>query len=330
MYEAVSFAKHSIYLEMYIFSDDMEEFNFLELFKQKARNGVSVSIILDSYGSGALTKDAILDLRASGVELFFISYLFHHTHRKILIIDEKVAFVGGVNLHQSASGWNDLMVELRGKIIPLVLKSFARAYEACGGKDFFILRHKEGKKMLSKQVHFWLIEHSPLWKKHTLKKIYKENIVKAEISILLVTPYFMPKRWLVALLHQAILRGVRVEILMPKFTDHYFIDRVNYFFMAKLSRLGVKFYLEKDMNHAKLMIVDQKKGMVGSHNLDYLSFDYNSEAGVFFNDPRVVKKLVDIFENWKSTAVLFDHKVYKPNFLDYILSPIFSFFSKIL
>ncbi len=327
MYHAISIAKSSIYLEMYIFTDDMTEFNFLELLTQKAKNGVRVSMILDSYGSADLNKNSVNKLKNSGVEIFFISHFFHHTHRKILIVDELVAFIGGVNFHQSASNWNDLMVELNGKIVPFVLRSFAKAYEKCGGKDFFILKFRNSKKPLLKEMDSWLIEHSPMYRKSNLRKIYTKKINKTENTISLVTPYFMPKRWLSALLHQAVLKGIKVEVLVPRVTDYFLIDRMNYFFMYKLSKLGINIYLEKEMNHAKLMIIDDKEGMVGSQNLDFLSFDFNSEVGVFFNDTNEVKELVNIFEAWKSEAILFDYKTYKPNFLDYILSPFFSIFN---
>jgi len=330
MYEAIFLAEHTIYLEMYIFSDDMKDFDFLKLLKEKAKNGVRICLILDSYGSADLSKKAILDLRTSGVELFFISHFFHHTHRKILIVDEKIAFVGGVNFHQSASEWNDLVVQVRGRIIKIILKSFAKVYERCGGRDFFILRYKKNDKIISKKIHFWLIEHFPMWQKYNLRNFYEKNINGSEKSIFLVTPYFMPKRWFIAAIHQAILRGVRVEVLVPKATDYFLIDKVNYFFMHKLSKLGVNIFLEDDMNHAKLVIIDLKKGTVGSHNLDILSFDFNSEAGIFFDDQRAVKKLITIYEDWRDGATAFDFKGYSPSLLDYILSPIIGLFSKIL
>ena len=330
MFEAVSFAQKTVYLEMYIFQDDMTDFDFLTLLKTKAKQGLKIKIILDSFGSADLSKKAIFELKESGVELFFISHFFYHTHRKILIVDERLAFIGGVNFHQSAREWNDLIVKLRGKIVPFILKSFAKAYEKCGGRDASILVYKKNKKNIGDEINLWLVEHSPMWKKSTFKKLYEKKINQAEKSIFLVTPYFMPRRWLIALLHQAVLRGVRVQVLVPRFTDYYFIDRVNYVFIYKLSKLGINIYLEKEMNHAKLMIIDEREGMVGSQNLDYISFDLNSEIGIFFNNPKTVKKLIEIYEDWKKDTVQFDSKNQKPNFIDYILSPIISIFNRIL
>ena len=328
MFEAISLAERSVYLEMYIFQDDMPEYDFLKLLKEKAKMGVGVKIILDSFGSSSLSKDAVSELKEAGAEVFFLSYFLHHTHRKVLVVDESIAFIGGVNFHQSASLWNDLVVRVKGKLIFSILKSFAKVYIECGGKDPSILIYH--KKIIKDKMHDWLVEHFPIRNKFTLKKIYKEHLLRAEKNIILITPYFMPRRWLIGLLHQAVLRGVKVEVLVPEKTDYYIIDRVNYFFMYKLSMLGVKIYLEKEMNHAKVMLVDSKEGIVGSNNLDYLSFELNSEVGIFLQDPNAIKKLIKITEEWKKDTIIFDSKNQKPVILDYLLSPIIGFFNRIL
>ncbi len=328
MFEAIESAQESVYLEMYIFTDDMDKFNFLKLLEQKAQSGLRVRIILDSLGSAGLSNKAILVLRQAGAELFFLSHFLHRTHRKILVVDENTAFVGGVNFHQSSWHWNDLAVQVKGRLVKYIIQSFANVYAECGGKDIKILA--QNKKIISDKTRTWLVEHFPVSKKSSLKKIYKEHIGKAEKNIILITPYFTPKRWLVGILHQAVLRGVKVEVLLPKSTDHFIIDRVNYFYMFKLSKLGVDFYIQPQMNHAKVMIIDFKEGIVGSNNLDFLSFELNSEVGIFLKDLNAVRSLLKIAEEWKRGAVLFDFKNYKPKLLDYVLSPILRFFSYIL
>lgn len=327
MFEAVIKAKESIYLEMYIFQDDMEKFNFFDLLKEKAKSGLRIRLILDSFGSFSLSKNAVLELKEAGVEILFLSYLRHRMHRKILIIDESVAFIGGVNLHQTAIFWNDLMVKVTGKLVNDITRSFAKSYINAGGKDSILRNIK--KRKVQVLVNTWLVEHSPIKKNFRLKRIYRKYLNKAQHRIILVTPYFAPKRWLSATLHQAILRGVQVEVLIPKNTDFYIIDRVNYFYMYRLAKLGVLFYLEPKMNHAKLMIIDDKDGMVGSQNIDFLSFDFNSEIGVFFTDIEVVAKLSEITKKWKKNSTIFNPSTYKPEWIDYILSPFINLFSKI-
>jgi len=328
MYEAVAMAQQSIYLEMYIFQNDMEHFNFFDILKQKAQQGVQVKLILDSFGSMALSREAVQELKSSGAEVLFLSFLRHRMHRKVLIVDESIGFIGGVNLHQTARFWNDLVVRINGEFVRQLVKSFAKSYKHAQGKDPVFLQ--QSKKIVLQKVNAWLIEHSPVRKNFHLKKAYQKHLTAAQKSIVLVTPYFMSKRWLALLLHQAVLRGVNVEVLVPRHTDSFLIDRVNYFYMYRLSKLGIHFYLEPQMNHAKVMIVDGLEGMVGSQNLDFLSFELNSEIGVFFNDVEAVHSLIQITEGWKHQSVLFDRHMYKPAWYDYLLSPFINIFSKII
>lgn len=328
MFDVIKEAKESVYLEMYIFENNMVQYDFLMLLKKKAENGTRVRIVLDSFGSAGLNKSDINSLKERGAEIFFFSHFLHRIHRKILVVDEKIAFMGGVNFHQISRRWNDLTIQVKeGKLVLSIIASFARVYEECGGRDPMILI--QNKRLVLDKTHTWLIEHFPFKNKASLKKIYIQNLRKAEKSIILATPYFMPRYWFIGALHQAVLRGVKVEVLVPKTTNHYWVNRVNYFFMFKLSKLGINFYLEPQMNHAKAVIIDNKEGIVGSHNLDFLSFEVNAEVGIFLKDLDVVEKLVKIMTDWKKDSVLFDALYYKPKVIDYILSPIISLFLKI-
>ena len=321
MFDSISKAQKSIYLEMYIFVDDMQEFNFLKLLKKKAKSGVNVKIILDSFGSSSLSKEGILSLKEAGVEVIFFSYFLHRTHRKILIVDEEVAFIGGVNLEQKMSQWVDLVVRVEGRLVKSISRSFAKAYVKSGGKDQALITLN--KEVVLNKAKTWIMEHFPISNKFHLKEIYKEALRDSEINVLLVSPYFIPKRWLMGAMHQAVLRGVKVEVIIPKVTDNFFVDRVNYFYIYKMSKLGVSFFLESKMNHAKVLIIDKKEGMIGSNNLDNFSFEFNSEIGVFIKNIEVIRKLLNITNEWKSESVLFDPKLYKPSWIDYILSPLF-------
>lgn len=328
MFEATSNAQKSIYLEMYIFQEDMEEFDFFNLLKEKAKQGLQVKLILDSYGSVDLSDNAVSELRETGIEILSLSYLLHRMHRKVLVVDERIAFIGGVNLHRISRFWNDLMVRIKGNLVKKVVASFIKSYANAGGKDPLLL--SKNSRIKKEKVDASIVENSPVRRKFHLKKNYKKYLSKAENNITLITPYFIPKRWLSAALHQAVLRGVNVEVLVPKNTDHFINDSVNYFYIYKLSKLGIKFYMEEKMNHAKAIIIDEKEAMVGSQNLDFLSFDFNSEIGIFFKDSKAVSKLCYIAKEWKRNSVLFDYKTYKPRWFDYILSPLINLFSFLL
>lgn len=328
MFEAISNAKESIYLEMYIFQTDIKKFDFYSLLKEKSTHGLKVKLILDSFGSITLSKNEIYQLRESGIELLFHSHLFHRGHRKVLITDESTAFIGGVNFHQIAQLWRDLVIMVKGSLVKKILKSFIQSYVDAGGTDSSLIT-KEFSSPLGK-VSAWIIDHSPVKNIFSLKKIYKKHLYEAQERIILITPYFAPKLWLARALHQAVLRGVSVQVLVPRHTDQFLSDRVNYFYMSKLAKLGITFYLQSKMNHGKAMVIDQDQAMLGSQNLDFLSFDFNSETGIFFRDTAVVTKLVEITNVWKQDAIVFDSLIYKPKWFDYILSPIIKLFYKIM
>ena len=330
MYEAILSARESVYLEMYIFTDDMLQYNFLELLSQKAKEGLRVRIILDSWGSFNFSKDAERLLTSSGAELFFYSHIFRVTHRKVLVVDGAQAFLGGVNFSQNYRHWDDLVVEIRGNLVDYIVRSFAKVYAECGGTDPQLLA--KNQPILLDKTRSWLVEHFPRKKKPSLKHIYKEHLNKAQKNIIFITPYFIPNRWLVRVLKRAVQRGVTVDVLISK-NAGYFIasltNRINYFYIRKLSRLGVSFYIQSEMNHSKALILDEREAIVGSQNIDFLSFELSNEIGVFIKDAEAVKKLLEIYNKWKKEATLFDFKTYKPRWFDYIISPICSLFSKI-
>lgn len=321
MIEAIAGAQKSIFIEMYIFVDNTARHDFFKILEEKAKRGLRVKVIIDSFGSQELSQKTIDKLKSAGVELLFFSYWLRHTHKKILIIDEKIAFLGGVNIHKLFRKWNDLQMRFTGPIVKNVIRSFAKSYDKCGGKDPDILAYRNRKNIFNK-TKLRFLGHQQAKGKNPLARHYKKRLESAKNSIIIVSPYFAPRRWLMGVLHQAILRGISVEILLPRLTDHWIFDRVNYFYISKFHNLGVKFYLLNEMLHAKVMIIDESEGMVGSQNIDPFSFDYNLEAGAFFRDEKMVKDLEKIIEDWKKDSAVFSPELYKKTWFDYFLAPV--------
>ena len=318
MIESIEQAKKSIYIEMYIFLDDTKKsHDFIGKLKQKARSGVRVIIVADAFGSKVLKNEIAKNIEKSGVEFLFFSNWLRHIHRKVLIVDEKIAFIGGVNIGKKFTHWNDLQIKLRGRTVKRILRSFAYTYEMAGGKDKKIIAYRE--KKFSTKLKFWLIEHLPNKNIYTLKSHYVEKITRAEKSIQIATPYFTPPRWLISLLDDAIRRNVKVEILIPRKVDWKIMNLLNYRYMRNLYPLGITFYLGNKMNHAKLMIIDGKEGLIGSQNIDLLSFQLNSEMGVFFKEKKLLNELSTIVEQWKRHSMKYKPQHYKMKSLDYIV-----------
>ena len=311
-------AEHSIFIEMYIMVDDTRGFEFIKALEKKARAGVQVKLVLDSFGSFSLSNDAIDKLRASGAEVLFFSRWLHRLHRKLLVVDEQVAITGGVNIHRDARHWADFALRMKGgRVIRTALQSFAKIYFKSGGKDSSMrrfLKHslfaKTGASFLS------------YGRRMRLKRLYKEKLFTAKHSVVLVTPYFVPDRWLVEALDGAALRGVSVDIVLPQKSDSWFMDRSNHFYILKMAKTNVRFFLYPKMNHAKIFIVDEAEALIGSQNIDALSFNRNVESGVLINDNEVVADISRIVKTWENESKIFRGNEYRRRWYDYILAPI--------
>lgn len=329
MLEAIVQAEKSIYLEMYIFLDDTAaSHNFIGKLQEKAREGVRVVIVADAFGSNALKKGVADSLRRAGAEFIFFSHWLRHIHRKVLIVDEKTAFIGGVNIGKRFREWHDLQLRLHGRIVGRLLKSFAYTYEMAGGKNAKVLNYRESR--FTAKLRFWLVEHWPIRNVYSLRRHYVKKITQAEKRIQIVTPYFTPPRWLISLLDDAVRRGVEVEILIPRKVDWGIMNRLNYHYMHKLSSLGIKFYLAKGMNHAKLLIIDGKEGLLGSQNVDLLSFNINAEIGLFFREKKLLRELAAVFGEWKRDSSEFRASRYRRRLADYAIFTLLKILNPIL
>lgn len=328
MLSAIAGAKESIYLSMYIFRHDTPAHDFLSELERKAAEGVRVIIVLDAVGSFGLEALVMDRLRIAGAEVRFFSYWFRRLHQKVLIIDEHIAFLGGVNISHRYALWGDLQVRMEGKIVRYALSSFGKMYRESGGRNPALAQIYRLPFLARSRL--WFIEHGLSGKRSVLRAHYEKHIDRSERSIVLVTPYFIPHRWLVAHLHQAILRGVAVEIIVPRETEYWFVTHANYHYVRVLSSLGARCLLYDQMNHAKAMLVDGKMGTVGSQNIDALSFDWNAEAGIFFEETRMVHDLTKIIDNWRKDTVLFDPKQHPPHRYDHALAFMVRLFQPIL
>lgn len=326
MFKAMSNAQKSIYLEMYILLNDTQTtHNFWSILKQKAKAGLEIVIITDAFGSADLKEESVKELRDAGVEFIYFSRWFRRTHRKILIIDNKVAFIGGVNIKENIRHWVDLQIKIEGRIIQPLLQSFAYAYKMVGGKKESIL--KFSRLPISQKIKSWITDNFGLsTKRYHLNNYYREKIIAAKNSIQIVTPYLLPPRWLIALLDQAVHRGVNVEMIIPSDTDVKPLNKINFLNACRLSDLGVKFYMMPRMNHAKIMLIDSEEGIIGSQNMDILSFNLNMEAGVFFRQRDLVIDLGHIINHWKKESTIFESPGKKLKWYDWVLIMVFKFF----
>jgi cardiolipin synthase len=321
MRQAILEAKSSIYWEIYMLVDDESGMPFIDLLCTKAQAGLDVKLIVDAFGSFSLSKEAIARLKNSGVKFLTFNNLrpelvlhnwwrrvWHRTHRKVLIIDRELVFIGGVNVAAEAVTWQDLHVKLSGKIVMPILFSFARSYIRAGGNRNEVadlLRPKLLPNFNTFKEKVNLIIHSPLHttRKSPFKDFYKQALGNAKEKFNLLSPYYVPDRNFIRLVSNAKNRGVKINIILPWRTDERIMRYLASLFYGVSAKAGAVFYFLKKMNHGKAVSVDNTLGMVGSANLTPRSFYINQEAGITFSQKEMIDDLNQILDDWKQEAV---------------------------
>ena len=330
MINEIKKARKFIYIEMYIFiGDTSESHDFFSVLKERASAGVEVVVVADSLGSSDLKNSVVKDLRSSGVEFLFFSHWLRRTHRKILVIDGRVSFLGGVNIKKHMMNWIDIQVRIISPMMAKnIIRSFAYTYQMSGGKKEHILQKR--KVSVFKTIRSQFLEHFPNNNIYSLETKYQEKMISAKKKIVIVTPYFTPPRWLMALFETVIDNGVKVEIFIPQNTDVKFLNRVNRAYINKLSYLGIDFYYQSKMNHAKILVIDDEEALVGSQNLDVIFFRMNLESGIFIKNKQFLKELDEVIDGWRRGAVKFVGDKSKISFFDKIILAVIKVFYSML
>lgn len=309
-------ARHSIYWEMYILVDDDAGNRFFDALIAKAREGVDVKIVIDYWGSFWLSNKKIAELKTHGIDIRsfhqshnpfagFKNWFMRRTHRKILIIDEKKGFVGGVNVHKDMETWDDIVIELSGKPVRSLLRSFAKMYILCGG-DRAKMHHILKYRYRVRRDVFDMVYDDIDRKQSRIKNKYLEAIYKARERVILFSPYYFPDRQFIHALWTARKRKVRIDLLIPFRTDVRLATYAAYAWFSVMSKLGVNIHLTKKMMHGKGVIVDDSLAFFGTSNLEHSSFKYNQEVNIGSKDKKVVARLKNVLEKWITEADTLD------------------------
>lgn len=308
MFAALKTAQKSIYWEVYMFLDDTAGHQFFDLLVAKAQAGVDVKLIIDYWGSFGLSGKRVAELRAQGIDIRFFEdrsrralvwwgLFSSRTHRKLLIVDEKVGFVGGVNVGNEMRDWLDIHVALRGKAVRSLLRSFAKSYIRCGGQREAVVDLFKYKTRVKSDTIDIVTDQPNLTKSHVKKK-YVEALLKARERVILFSPYYFPDKTFLNALWQAKKKGVRVDLLIPFRTDLRLASYAAYAWFSLMKTLGVHVHLMPKMMHGKGVIKDDDWALVGSSNIDLNSFHFNHEMNVRLRDKRAVRKLTRILTQW--------------------------------
>ena len=315
MLEAIRSARRYVRLETYMFITDAVGELFGQALAEAAERGVHVKVLYDAMGSWTSRRTFFEQLRQRGVDIrpfkpFSLSrglrHLLRRDHRKILVVDGKVAFVGGVNIAAhwapvgQGAGWRDDVLRIEGPAVHELERRFLATWR---------MAFQEGLERVRYRMQGLRRPRRPgppkgdvcltvLSSRRSIHRAYLHAISRARRSVLIAAAYFVPDRRMVAVLREAAQRGVEVSLLLNGRSDHPFLEHCTRAFYEKLLGAGVRiFEWQRGVLHAKTAVVDGVWGTLGSFNLERMSLAFNHEVNAVFADPQLGRELEDSFRN---------------------------------
>lgn len=341
-------AKHSIDIQYYIFRQDKLGTTIIDLLEEKLIEGVKVRILYDSIGSRNFRKKKMKKFVELGGEMveFFPAFMNivnlrinHRNHRKIVIIDDAIGYIGGFNVGDDYLGeykkfgpWRDTHLRIvGGGVIGLKIRFLKDWYYASGQEpDLYSDFNPRFIDMGDRAVQ--IVTSGPDTEFANIKNAYLSMINTAKREIYIQTPYFVPDQSVLEAIKIAIIRGVEVNIMIPSKPDHMFIYWATTSFVKEMVEIGARAYTyDNGFLHAKVMIVDESVASVGSANIDERSFSLNFEANAIIYSKEISKQLKDQFEEdlRYSSEITLERLDKRPIYIK-IREPISRLFSPIL
>lgn len=311
MLEAILSAQHTVTFESYIFYTGKTTRQFADALINRARAGVRVHVLLDWFG-GQIKDDITEYMEESGIDLHFyrapswttLHIMNNRTHRKILVVDGKIGFTGGVDIAdkwqgdaQNPNHWRDTHFRITGPAVVKLQAAFMDNWlQATGevqyGPHYFPTLEQAGPLKMQ------IFSSSPGGGSESMQLMYLLSIASASQSIHLSMAYFIPGEVAVAQLIDAARRGVRVQIIVPgEHIDRNFVRRASRHRWGALLEAGIEIYeYQPTMYHVKLLVVDSIWTSAGSSNFDPRSFSINDESNINVYDEDFARTQIQIFE----------------------------------
>jgi cardiolipin synthase A/B len=312
MLEAIRGAARSINMECYIFQDGQIARRFIDALSERARNGVNVTIVVDAIGSFDLWGRPVRRLRAAGCRIesyqrlrwYSLHRINNRTHRELLVVDGRVAFVGGAGVadwwaipDRRSRAWRDTMARLEGPVVAALQGVAAENWlECCGeiltGPDYFPDLRPCG------DTTAFVVKSSPSDRATASRVAFQLLMETADEAVRISTPYFLPDRALRRALVDMARRGVAVSVIVPgRATDQKWVRLASRRMWKDLLAAGVRiFEYGPAMTHAKVLIVDDQWAVLGTTNIDNRSFEHNDEVNVAMRDPALAARLLQDYE----------------------------------
>lgn len=332
MFKAIRQARSSIHLEYFNFRNDSIAGLLFNLLAEKASEGVEVRALFDSFGNASnnrpLRKRHLKAIRNKNIEIYefdpirfpWINHVFHRDHRKIVVIDGKIAYTGGMNVAdyyingtEQVGEWRDMHCRIDGDEVNTLQAIFLKIWNKVTGQNVHGAQYfrgcfpatyfkglkadtcsTAGKKMVG------IINREPRISNKIIRTFYESAINNAKDSIKIINPYLTLNRKLKKALRNAIKRGVKVEIMVSAHSDIPLTPDCVFYNVHKLMKHGADIYIYKPgFHHTKIIMVDGLFCTVGSANLNARSLNFDFEENAVIVDKCTTKELSDMFDNDK-------------------------------
>lgn len=331
-------AKHHIHMEYFIVRDDNIGNEIKNILINKSKQGIKVRFLMDKVGCRKLSKKYINDLKESGVEILFYSYMStpflklintqinYRNHRKIVVIDGYTSFTGGINIGDEYLGlsslgkWRDTHLMIKGECTLSIQDVFIHDYlnlkrlrrESIFQKEE-VLNYFPKINNSSKETLTQIIKSGPNLSKDNIILPLIKLITSAKKSIRISTPYFIPFTGFINILKTCILSGIEVIINFPGKPDHKLVYHASRTYLNELYNIGCKiyFYDKSSFLHSKFVIIDDNIVTVGSTNMDIRSFELNHELNLIIYDKDICNKFISIFNEDIENSIPGNEDIFK-------------------
>lgn len=344
MFSAIRQARHSVHLEYFNFRNDSIAMLLFDILAEKAAEGVKVRALYDAFGNSSnnqpLKKHHVKALRARGIEIYefdpirfpWVNHIFGRDHRKIVVIDGKIAYTGGMNVAdyyikgtEVVGEWRDMHCRLEGTEVNTLQDIFFRAWKKTTGQDieregYFnggeetseFLDLKESPLPTAGNMMCGIVNREPHTTPKAVRQFYYHALNAAQDTVRIINPYFTLIPKIRKAILRAVKRGVNVQIMIAEPSDIPLTPDCVFYNANKLQKKGCEVWVyQPGFHHTKVIMVDGKFCTVGSTNLDARSLRCDYEENVAIIDTCVTAQLTEMFEKDKKDSFKLEKGTYK-------------------
>lgn len=336
LFREIEKAKKHIHLEYFNFRNDSIARELFEILIKKSEEGVKVRAMFDAFGNLSnnrpLKKKHLKILHDKGIEIRvfdpirfpYINHAFSRDHQKIVVIDGKVGYTGGMNIADyyinglpKIGPWRDMHVCIKGPAVEALQKAFLHTWnketqQHINGSEFFPFTAGLTQTDSTRGSQVAIVQRIPQETPEAMRKAYIAAINSAQHKIQIINPYFTPTASIRKALTNAVKRGVRVDIMIPGKSDIPFTPDAALYIANSLRKKGAHIYIYNGgFHHSKIMMIDERFCTVGSTNLNSRSLRYDYEINAFILDLPVTAELTEIFRQDREDSSILTKEVYK-------------------